>query len=113
MRCGNWRNDLYPTGRFRIAHEAFESSLGARAVKEYLRIVQLAAQENEAAVDEALRMLLVAANPFDSAAVEAIIHNSTVAERPRDVQVDAVDLRGYDLHPHPRAHVSLYRRQKT
>ena len=91
-----WRDDLYPTSRFRIAHDVLERSHGSRAVTEYLRILQLAAQVNESAVDEALRALLDAAVAFDAASVEQIIGASTAVETPRDVWVDAVDLQGYD-----------------
>jgi len=52
------KEDLFSTSRFRMAYDALQESAPSRAVKEYLKIVKLAAEEGETAVDEALRELL-------------------------------------------------------
>jgi hypothetical protein len=49
-----YREDLFPTSRFRMAYDGLQETSGSRAVKEYLRILELAAKEGEAKVDEAL-----------------------------------------------------------
>jgi hypothetical protein len=53
-----YKEDLFPTSRFRMAYDALEETAGCRKVKEYLKILKLAAAEGEVAVDEALRELL-------------------------------------------------------
>jgi hypothetical protein len=91
-----WQDDLFPTSRFRMAYDLLQASHGAYAVKEYLVILELAARENELAVDEALRALLDAARPFDSFVVAARVRANACPQKPRDVCVDAVDLATYD-----------------
>jgi hypothetical protein len=49
-----YREDLFPTSRFRMAYDALQESSGSHATKEYLRILELAAKEGEAKVEEAL-----------------------------------------------------------
>jgi len=53
-----YRDDLFPTIRFRMAYDqlSFENKL--RGAKEYVKILRLAAKENEDKVDNALSILL-------------------------------------------------------
>jgi hypothetical protein len=53
-----YREDLFPTSRFRMVWDALREAAPVRANKRYLEILQLAADEGEARVDEALRHLL-------------------------------------------------------
>jgi hypothetical protein len=53
-----YREELFPTSRFRMAWDALREIAPGRANKRYLEILQLAAQEGEARVDEALREAL-------------------------------------------------------
>jgi hypothetical protein len=53
-----YKEDLFPTSRYRMAYDALQENRPARAAKEYLKILKLAAEEGETAVDEALRELL-------------------------------------------------------
>jgi hypothetical protein len=53
-----YKEDLFPSSRFRMAYDALQETAPGRAVKEYLRILKLAAEEGEVAVAEALRELL-------------------------------------------------------
>ena len=53
-----YREELFPTSRFRMAWDALRELVPARANKRYLEILQLAAQEGEVVVDEALRAVL-------------------------------------------------------
>src|ERR1700745_3919617 len=53
-----YRDELFPTSRFRMAFDELKEKLGPRASKEYLAILELAAKESEVKVDEALRGLL-------------------------------------------------------
>ena len=53
-----YQEDLFPTSRFRMAYDALQESTPLRAAKEYLKILNLAAETGEVQVDQALRELL-------------------------------------------------------
>src|SRR5437763_15652613 len=53
-----YREELFPTSRFRMAWDALRETVPLRANKRYLELLELAAKEGEARVDEALRCLL-------------------------------------------------------
>jgi hypothetical protein len=91
-----YRDELFPTSRFRMAFDELKDKLGPRGSKEYLAILELAAKESEAKVDEALRGLLEKG--------EGWVRAETVRERlraepkgsVREVEVASVDLRMFD-----------------
>lgn len=58
-----YREELFPTSRFRMAWDALRETSPLRANKRYLEILALAAKEGEARVDEALRCLLETGEP--------------------------------------------------
>ena len=93
-----YKEDLFPTSRFRIAYDTLREMAPSQAVKEYLKILKLAAEEGEAAVDEALRELL-------ELKAEAVITFESIGEvvRRRDtirpvtaVEIAPVDLASFD-----------------
>jgi hypothetical protein len=91
-----YREELFPTSRFRMAFDELQDKLGTRGSKEYLAILELAAKESEAKVDEALRGLLEKGEGWVNA--EAV-RERLGAERKgsiRDVEVASVDLRLFD-----------------
>ncbi len=87
---------LFPTSRFRMAYDALKEALPSRAHKEYLRILKLAARENESAVDEALRFLIDTEQAVSFHAVEALAHEATALPSPTEVHIDDLDLECYD-----------------
>jgi hypothetical protein len=94
-----YRDELFPTSRFRMLYDGLQEGLSAReASKQYLGILELAAKEGEAKVDESLQALLAKAE--GSAAtitVEAV--QEAMAEgqsRGKEVEVAKVDLRIFD-----------------
>jgi Mu transposase, C-terminal domain len=46
-----YKEDLFPTSRFRRAYDALQENAPSQAVKEYLKILKLAAEEGETPVD--------------------------------------------------------------
>jgi hypothetical protein len=92
-----YRDELFPTSRFRMTFDLLEEQVGKyQGSKEYLKILELAARNSEIRVDAALRMLLEAGEEQISAGgIEAMLgaDNAVVV---RDVQVAAVDLRVFD-----------------
>jgi hypothetical protein len=91
-----YREELFPTSRFRMAFDELQEKLGSRGHKEYLAILELAAKESEAKVDETLRGLLEKGEGWVSAEAvrEALRKEGTGSIR--EVEVDSVDLRMFD-----------------
>jgi len=85
-----YREDLFPTSRFRMAYDALREAQPERGHKEYLQILHLAARQSETAVDEALRTLLAGDRSVSRAAVEELLPAVT------DVTVEDVDLLDFD-----------------
>jgi len=91
-----YREDLFPTHRFRMAYDELKRRHPSRAAKEYLEILHLAARDNEAAVDNALRTLLDKELPISLEAVERIVGNPGEIPWPVQIVVAEVDLAAYD-----------------
>jgi hypothetical protein len=91
-----YREELFPTSRFRMAYDALREAQPQRGHKEYLGILYLAARQSETAVDEALRTLLASDRPVSRAAVEEMIQREEKAPAVTDVTVEEVDLSGFD-----------------
>jgi hypothetical protein len=91
-----YRQDLFPTHRFRMAYDQLRHRLNGRSSKEYLCILELAAKENEAAVDEALRHLLQSDTIITASAVSELLTSGEVISTARDVTVAPVELSAYD-----------------
>ncbi|MFQ5859325.1 MAG: IS21 family transposase [Anaerolineae bacterium] len=92
-----YRDDLFPTSRFRMAYDALQASHPTRAQKEYLQILHLAARETETGVDDALRVLLGRDGPLTAAAVEELVRSGQEIPPATEVTVAPVDLGAYDL----------------
>src|ERR1017187_3820120 len=83
-----YRDELFPTSRFRMTFDLLEEQFGQyQGSKEYLKILELAARSGEVRVDGALRLLLESGEELISAArIETTLeadHNTAV----RDVEV--------------------------
>jgi len=91
-----YRDDLFPTSRFRVAYDDLRARRPLRASREYLAILELAAKESETGVDEALRRLLAQGEPVDLEAVKKLMAEGNTGAPVTDVFIDAVDLSCYD-----------------
>jgi hypothetical protein len=91
-----YRADLFPSSRFRMAYDLLVERQPARAAKEYLRILHLAARESEAQVAAALVGLLDAGMPIDVAAVKERLRQQNPIRPATEVTVEPVDLAAYD-----------------
>lgn len=91
-----YRDELFPTSRFRLAYDTLVSQHTATAAKEYLTILQLAARESETLVDDALRVLLAQEEALASAAVAEFVHRQQAAPPATEVSVVVTDLATYD-----------------
>lgn len=93
-----YRSDLFPTSRFRMAYDTLCGRHAlAKAGKQYLKILQLAARENEAAVDDALRILFCRDATISVENVMKQFHSSVPVRPATEVNVTPVALHGYDL----------------
>lgn len=91
-----YRDDLFPTSRFRMAYDALAEHLPDRAVREYLAILELAARDGEELVDDALRVLLGRNGKLTVKDVEQFVQSQDVVPEVTAVQVDEVDLSCFD-----------------
>jgi hypothetical protein len=91
-----YREELFPTSRFRMAYDALREAQPQRGHKEYLAILYLAARQSETAVDEALRTLLDSDRPVTRAAVEALVRRADEVPAVTEVTVEEVDLLDFD-----------------
>lgn len=91
-----YRQDLFPSSRFRLAYDVLAEQHPARAAKEYLGILYLAARQSEAAVEAALVRLLDANGPLNARLIAAELERSDNVLSPTTVTVSVVDLALYD-----------------
>jgi len=93
-----YREDLFPTSRFRITYDGLrrEHPEGV-AAREYLALLDLAAKESESLVDEALKVLLELGGTPQAAEVKFLLTNWRQQGLPQhEVRVLPVLLSHYD-----------------
>lgn len=91
-----YKEDLFPTIRFRMAYDYLCEKSPTQANKEYLKILYLAAMESESGVDEALRTLFETERPITLVAVKKLMESDNEIIPPQQVNIDDVDLGQYD-----------------
>jgi len=92
-----YHSDLFPTSRFRLAYDALKKARSTgKADKEYLLILQLAAKENETAVDDALRYLFDQDLPISAQEVKDLVLAGHRLAPVTDISIPAVALCAYD-----------------
>lgn len=92
-----YREDLFPTIRFRMAYDWLKRKKGGKAAdREYLGILHLAATESEAGVDSVLALLFDLDAEIDAETVKGLVAAGLEIAAPKDVTVDEIDLTCYD-----------------
>ena len=92
-----YRDELFPTSRFRMVFDMLQEKLGRpKGSKEYLKILELAAKEGESKVDEALHRLLQDAGGGVNAELVGEVIGAESLGSMREVHVAAVDLQRFD-----------------
>lgn len=95
-----YREDLFPTSRFRMIWDALRETAPLRANKRYLELLQLAAQEGEARVDDALRCLLeqgeTGADKLKAEAVRELLATALQLPPATSVSVAEIPLVSFD-----------------
>lgn len=92
-----YRDELFPTIRFRIAYDHLKKYHTPRmAARHYLNILYLAARENETVVDDALRVFIDDGIRISDEKVQSMIETGLDVPPITDVHIAAVDLHCYD-----------------
>ena len=92
-----YRNELFPTSRFRIAYD----NLKARhtlsvAVRQYLKILYLSAHESEVGVDDVLRTLINEDIEISDKLVKNLVLSNEPIPSATEIHISPVDLTCYD-----------------
>ena len=95
-----YREELFPTSRFRMAWDALRETAPAGANKGYLRILELAAKEGEARVDDILRNLLeqgeMGEGKLNAKRVADMLNEGAAIPAATGIHVTEVSLEGFD-----------------
>jgi hypothetical protein len=92
-----YKDDMFPTSQFRIAYDILRDTCSIRqASKEYLKILELAAKEDESLVNEALRLLINLEEDISFEKVKQFIDSKQKAPDPTDIYIEPVDINFYD-----------------
>ena len=91
-----YKEDLFPTSRFRMAYDALRQSAPSSGNRQYLAILYLAATEGESRVDAALRILLERTEEVTADGVAGMLQEAEVLPSATDVNVAEVSLASFD-----------------
>ena len=92
-----YRDDLFPTSRFRIAYDSLKKRYTqSSAAKRYLNILYLAARESETAVDNVLRVLIDKNMQISDERVKTLVQSNEPVPTATEIHIPAVDLTCYD-----------------
>jgi hypothetical protein len=93
-----YKDDLFPSSIFRVAYDILKElySSAKSANRQYLKILELAAKENESMVRSALKTLIDNNNPVSFEVVEAIVATQKQPDAINDVYIADIDLGIYD-----------------
>ena len=95
-----YREELFPTSRFRMAWDALRESAPLRANKRYLEILELAAKEGEARVDDILRCVLeqgeVGEGKLNATVIAGILNEGATVPAATSINVTEVSLASFD-----------------
>lgn len=90
------KEELFPTSRFRMAYDILIENKPSTGIKEYLKILNLSAKENETLVDDALRYLFDKEGQISYDNVEAIVVSGVKVKSVTDVEIMSCSLNEYD-----------------
>ena len=92
-----YKDDMFPTSQFRIVYDILRDQHGMKkGNKQYLKILELAANENQTSVNEALRFLINKADAIDFDMVKQIVKSEQQPPDVTDICIGDIDLDSYD-----------------
>lgn len=92
-----YKEDLFPNSHFRMAYDSLRKSNPIRATKEYLKLLQLAADLGEVKVLTALTHLLNQEASLNVALIESMLRAKTPLPSLIQVEIKATNLKQYDV----------------
>ncbi len=91
-----YQAELFPASLFRVAYDRLKGCYAGGADRQYLKILELAAKQNQALVEAALGHLVQTDQALSFEAVGALVQSGQALAAPTAVRVDEVDLSAYD-----------------
>jgi hypothetical protein len=93
-----YKDDMFPSSIFRVAYDILTEISHSRklANKQYLKILELAAKENESLVRSSLKTLIDNNNHVSFEVIEAMVKSQTQPDAITDVYIADIDLGFYD-----------------
>lgn len=91
-----YKSDLFPTTHFRLVFDKLHETQPTGYNKEYLKILNLAAKENEGLVDNAIKYLIETSTPIKYENIEKLVKNSQAIIPINDVDIQDVNINIYD-----------------
>lgn len=91
-----FREEMFPTHRFRLVFDILSKNNPSSSNKEYLRILQLAAKESESKVDRILLNLLERQVKISFEKVRKELQSKDDQTLRKEVEIEDVDLKSYD-----------------
>lgn len=91
-----YREELFPTSRFRFAYDWLKQAIPAGAHKEYLKILELAAKGSESRVDELLGHLLERNLDLRIDSITSALEKGMEVASKTKISIDPVSLNEYD-----------------
>jgi hypothetical protein len=95
-----YRDELFPTSRFRMVWDALRELAPARANKRYLEILEVAAKDGEARVDETLRCLLeqgdISEGKLNAESVRSVLNHANMLPSATNIAVADISLAIFD-----------------
>jgi hypothetical protein len=95
-----YREHLFPSSRFRMTYDLLQQVMPNRCDRRYLQILEIAAKEGEARVEDALRLLLASESGrqvlADKEAFEGFLKRCEQSPAIFDVPIVEVSLRSFD-----------------
>ena len=91
-----YREDMFPSHMFRMAFDMLDKKHPAKANKEYLKMLYLAARESQTKVESIIAHLLEKGKDITVKNVEELLEINEEILRTKDVEIDAIDLVQYD-----------------
>jgi len=92
-----YREELFPSTTYRLAYDRLRTQNAARADREYLKVLELAARRSERGVESILRLLLETAQSIEAKVVAAHLESEDERTGTPDVEVPPVPLAIYDV----------------
>jgi len=90
-----YRDDLFPTSRFRMAFDSLDERC-EKPAGEYLKILELAAKQGEDRVDQALASAIEQERPITFERIKQRVLSTSSSEVSYEVSIAEVDLKQYD-----------------